>query len=99
MKTNLDMLQFLILDTDNKVFSQEEYEMFLELHGFTPSDEYSPSGLGRLYLVKADLLDAIVENPDKYYSYRKGDISKTFDKKELINNADKIRRRFNKFRS
>jgi hypothetical protein len=98
-KTNLEMIKSLMIDDENKILNDSSYTTFLMLHGLSATDIFDESNEGKLMLAKADILDAIVENPDLFYNYTKGDISKDFKKQDLINQADKIRRRFFKYRS
>jgi hypothetical protein len=97
-KTNLEMIKSLMLDNDNTILKDDSYITFLMLHGLSATEIYTEYNEGKLMLAKADILDAIVENPDLFYNYTKGDINKDFKKEELIKQADKIRRRFFKFR-
>lgn len=97
-KTNLEMIKSLMIDDDAKIMTDNSYSTFLILHGLSATETYTEDNEGKMMLAKADILDAIVENPDLFYNYSKGDISKDFKKENLIKQADKIRRRFFKFR-
>ncbi|HPB87828.1 MAG TPA: hypothetical protein PLP59_09925 [Thermotogota bacterium] len=90
--TNLALIKTVFLDTDNVIFSDDEYSAFLTLEGLTPSDEASEDLTG-LMLTKAALLEAIAGNPEKFKAYSQGSVQENYDKRFLFELAQSIRRR------
>lgn len=93
--TILAALKALMLDNNNNLFADTDYEAYLELSGVDPTATYSAAGgEASLHLIRADLLDSIAANPSMFNSYTRGAVSETISKAELIAEADRIRRRF-----
>jgi hypothetical protein len=94
--TNLKAFKVIFCDSNNVLFSDEEYSDFLAVKGFVPSGEYLPADETKLYLCKADLLESIVTNPKRFQANRQGSIYEEVDLPTIAEEAKKIRLRFTK---
>ena len=91
--TNLALLKTVFLDSDNAIFTDDEYNAFLTLEGLTPTDE-AAKDITNVMLAKAALLEAIAGNPEKYKKYSQGSVDEDYDKRYLFEMAQSIRRRY-----
>jgi len=91
--TNLALIKTVFLDSDNAIFSDDEYSAFLTLEGLEASVEAS-GDVTNLMLTKAALLEAIAGNPEKFKKYSQGSVEEDYDKRFLFEMAQSIRRRY-----
>ena len=90
--TALEKLKNILADTDNKIFDDTYYSNYLQMFEIDPAD--TGVEIGKIFLVKANLLETIADNPNLFESYSQGDISKQYKKEELREQAKAIFRRY-----
>jgi hypothetical protein len=90
--TALEKLKTILADIDNNIFDDVYYSNYLMLFNIDPSDENVE--IAKIFLIKANLLETISDNPKLFENYAQGDISKQYKKEELRKQAQAIFRRY-----
>jgi hypothetical protein len=91
--TNLLALKTVFFDTDNVVFTDDEYNSFLSMYGLTASEEASVD-ITDIMLTKAMMLESIASNPAMFKKYAQGSVSEDYEKRFLYEQAQAIRRKY-----